>query len=144
MMAATGWSAEDIYRIAERGHSLHLQGRYLEAAIIFEGLVSADPENRYCREALAAAWLALGEPHKALEQLDMLIREAPGDLAARVRRSEAYLQVGNRGAARSELEFLRRLLPGSETRRLESALETVGVKELLSEDPRRIREEHDA
>ena len=135
-MATSHWPAGDIYRIAERGHLLHMQGRYREAAVIFEGLVAADPGNRYCREALAAAWLALGEPPRALEQLDVLLSDAPGDLAVRVRRSETYLLAGDRNAARSDLEFLRHLLPRSEIRRLELALETGAAQATSFEDSR--------
>ena len=127
------WPAEDVFRIAERGHSLHMQGRYREAVVIFEGLLAADPENQYCREALAAAWLALDEPLRALEQLDTLIRDVPGNLDARARRAEALLLTGDLSGARSDIGFLTRLLPESETRRLELALEAAVLKQPFPE-----------
>src|SRR5690242_5345901 len=94
-MRNPNWTPEEIYRIAERGHGLHLQGRYVEAAIIFEGLVAADPDNRYCRDALAAAWLALDRPENAIEQLDYWLMREPSDLGMRARRLEAFLMAGD-------------------------------------------------
>ena len=135
-MRRPGWTEEDVYRIAERGYSLHLQGRYREAAVIFEGLVAADPENSYCRQALAAARLALGEPQRAIDQLSPLIHRNPDELAARTRRFEAYLQAENLAGALADFELLRRLLPRSEFRRLELLLEAAVSKATLPEDLR--------
>src|SRR4051794_31806447 len=111
-MRNPNWTDEDIYRIAERGHSLHLQGRYREAAVIFQGLIAADPDDRYCREALAAALLALDEPERAIEQLNVCLTRQPGDLAVRVRRVEAYLLAGNFSGATRDYQYLEHLLPG--------------------------------
>jgi len=122
-MRKAGWSETDIYLIAERGHSLHLQGRHREAVVIFEGLVAADPQNRYCREALATAWLTLDEPERAIDQLNILLTRDPADLSVRARRLEAYLLAGNFPAAVRDFEFLRNLLPASEVRRFEASLE---------------------
>ena len=122
-MRNPNWTEEDIYRVAERGHWLHLQGRYLEAAIIFQGLVAADPEDRYSREALAAAWLALGQPERAIEHLDYWLSREPSDLAMRSRRMEAYLLSGNFSAAVRDFEYLRKVLPTHQVRRLELTLE---------------------
>jgi len=77
-----GWTRDDIYRICERGYSLHQQGRYREAAVIFDGLIAVDPDNDYCRDALAAALLALGEAQRAVEQLDTVLAHDSGHLAA--------------------------------------------------------------
>jgi tetratricopeptide (TPR) repeat protein len=131
-MRESDWPVEDIYRIAERGYSLHMQGRYAEAAVIFDGLVSADPENVYCRDALAAAWLALGEPQLAIGQLSAILSAIPGHVGARARRAEAYLQLHNLTAARSDLDFLKRLLPENEIRRLELAMESAARDATLS------------
>jgi tetratricopeptide (TPR) repeat protein len=118
-----GWTETDIYLVAERGHELHLQGRHREAVILFEGLVAADPQNHYCREALATAWIALEEPQRALDQLNILLTRDPGDLGVRARRLEAYLLAGNFPAAVRDFEFLRDLLPSAHIRRLEITLE---------------------
>ena len=125
-MRNPNWTAEDIYRVAERGHSLHLQGRYREAAIIFQGLIAADPDDRYCREALAAAWLALDEPERAIEQLNVCLQRQPSDLSARVRRVEAFLLAGNVAGAARDYEYLEHLLPSREARRLKLTMESAG------------------
>jgi predicted Zn-dependent protease len=130
------WAEEDIYLIAERGHSLHLQGRYREAAVIFQGLVAADPENHYCREALAAAWLALDEPERAIDQLNILLTREPGDLFVRARRLEAYVAAGNFPAAIQDLEFLEHLLPAHQVRRLELSLESTARSAIVPEKSR--------
>jgi predicted Zn-dependent protease len=133
-MGKPGWSAEEIYLIAERGHSLHLQGRYREAAVIFQGLVAADPDDHYCRESLAAAWLGVGEPERAIEQLNALLVRDHGDLAVRARRLEAYLMAGNFSAAVRDFEYLKHLLPGHQVRRLELSLEAAARREALSRE----------
>jgi predicted Zn-dependent protease len=94
-----------------------------EAIILFEGLVAVDPENAYCRNALAALLLALDEPQRALEQLQVAMRLDSGDMQARQRRCEALLQIGETSAAAEELAFLKSMLPIRETRRLELRLE---------------------
>lgn len=121
------WTEHDVYRIAERGYSLHQQGRYTEAAIIFEGLVAVDPQNDYCRDALAAAWLALGESERAIEQLNLLLTHDSGNIAARARRFEAHVRADDFDAAKADFEVLRRLLPAHEVRRLGFRLEASSI-----------------
>src|SRR4051794_15429556 len=84
-MQKSNWTEEDIYLIAELGHSLHLQGHYPEAVVIFQGLAAIDPANHYCLDALAAAWLALGEPERAIEHINILLARQPADLSVRAR-----------------------------------------------------------
>jgi tetratricopeptide (TPR) repeat protein len=133
-MRNPNWTEEDIYVVAERAHSLHLQGRYREAGIIFQGLVAADPENQYCRESLAAAWLALDEPEHAIEQLNVLLTRQPGDLAIRARRLEAYLLAGNFPAAIQDFEFLEHVLPSHQVRRLELSVEAAARRGTIPDE----------
>ena len=131
-----GWKRDDIYRICERGYSLHQQGRYREAAVIFDGLVAVDPDNDYCRDALAASFLALGEAQRAVEQLDTVLAHDSGHLAARARRFEAYLQMGDFAAARADFEVLKQLQPAHEVRRLGLRIETAIRRATISPDSR--------
>jgi tetratricopeptide (TPR) repeat protein len=124
-MRNSNWTEEDIYLVAELGHSLHLQGRYWEASVIFQGLVAADPENLYCHESLAAAWIALEKLERAIEQLNILLTRQPSDLAVRARRLEAYMLAGNFAAAIRDFEFLEHLLPAHQVRCLELSLEAM-------------------
>lgn len=119
-----GWTSGDVFRIAERGFSLHQQGRHREAAVIFDGLIAVDPQNVYCRDALAAAWLAMGEPQRAIEQLNMILRRDGGNLTARSRRLEAHLLVGDFTSAKADYDVLNRLLPAHESRRVALRFET--------------------
>ncbi len=101
-----GWTEEDVYRIAERAHSLYLQGRNREATVIFEGLVAVDPENLYCRDALAALYLLNGEPHRALIELNQVLARDPQHATARARRCESWWRLGRPDEARRDLEWL--------------------------------------
>ena len=130
-MRKPGWTEEDVYLIAERGHSLHQEGRYRDAAVIFQGLVAVDPENHYCRESLAATMIALGEPERAIEQLDVVLKHQSGDLAVRARRLECYLLAGNFPAAVRDFEYLKHLLPSHQVGRLEMILEAGARKATL-------------
>jgi tetratricopeptide (TPR) repeat protein len=131
-----GWTQDDIYRISARGYSLHQQGRYREAAVIFDGLVAADPENDYCRDALAAACLALGERQRAVQELDTILERDSGHLAARARRFEAYLEMDDFAAAKADFDVLKRLQPAHEVRRLRLRLETAIRRTTISSDSR--------
>jgi predicted Zn-dependent protease len=107
-MRMAGWSEEDVYMVADRAHSLCLQGRYSEARIVFEGLVVVDPENRYCRLALAAVCMAERDAAAALEQLSAWLERHPQDYEARARRCEAYLEVESFGETLEDWNLVRR------------------------------------
>jgi predicted Zn-dependent protease len=124
------WTEDDVYRIAERAHSLYLQGRYREAAVIFEGLVAIDPSNAYCRNALAALYLLLDEPQRALAELNDLLAREPGNAAARARRCEAWLRLGQPGEARRDLDWLAGGRTHSHAARLRLLLESPGAAQL--------------
>src|SRR5215467_10635325 len=103
-MEQTAWSAEDVYLVAERAHALYEQGCTREAAILFEGLAAVDPRNPYCHDALAAAYLALGQPQQAVVAATNALRLAPQNAESRARRCEAYLQLRMFTEARQDLE----------------------------------------
>jgi Flp pilus assembly protein TadD len=72
-MPEAGWTPEEIYLLADRGYAFYRQGCYEEAAVIFDGLVTLDPLNAYCRTALAAVCLALGDAPRATRELTVLL-----------------------------------------------------------------------
>jgi tetratricopeptide (TPR) repeat protein len=102
----TGWTAEDVYRVAECGHALYREGRYREAAVIFEGLVAVDPASPYCRESLAALYLILGDPQNAIVELNQVLERDPDHAGARARRCEAWWRLGRRTQAQLDFERL--------------------------------------
>ncbi len=107
-MPEMGWTSEEIYLLADRGYALYRQGCYSEAAVIFEGLIALDPMNSYCRSALAAVCLALGQAQRAVNELTFLLGRNPADHEARARRCEAYCELRNWNEARQDLAILQR------------------------------------
>ncbi len=107
-MPEMGWTDEEIYRVADRGYAFYRQGRYNEAGIIFSGLTVLDPLNTYCRTALAAVCLVMGDAQGAVNELSFVLQQNAADHAARARRCEAYCALGNWPEAQQDLEILRR------------------------------------
>ena len=107
-MPLMGWTTEEIYLLEERGYAFYRQGCYQEAGIIFEGLTALDPNNSYCRTALAAICLALGDAQRAVTELSILLNRNPADHEARARRCEAYCEMRSWPEARQDLAILRR------------------------------------
>jgi tetratricopeptide (TPR) repeat protein len=122
----TAWSEEDVYLVAERAHELYLQGRHREACVIFEGLVTVDPANAYCRDALGAVYMALGEPERALEELDLLLASYAGHADARARRCEILCRMGRTAEARREVARLASAGAFTHVPRLRLMLEAAG------------------
>ena len=107
-MTDTGWSKEEIYLLAERGYAFYLQGCYEEAAVIFEGVLAIEPRHVYCRTALSAVYLAMGDAQRAARELTALLEQNPADYEARARRCEAYCDLGRWSEARQDLAVLQR------------------------------------
>ena len=105
-MRQFGWTDEDVYLVAERGWHLYLQGRYVEAATIFDGLLAVDPENSYAAGALAGTWIAMGRPDMAVERLNAFLALRPGDMETRARRCEALLACGRQEEAKADWQAL--------------------------------------
>lgn len=126
-MAQMDWTDEEIYLLAERAYALYRQGQYREAAVIFDGLVSLDPLNSYCRTALAAVSMALGDSQRAVRELSFLLNRNPSDHDARARRCEAYCDLRNWNEARADLIILRRHGERHHVQRLSWRLHAAGV-----------------
>jgi tetratricopeptide (TPR) repeat protein len=126
-MPEMGWTNEEIYLLADRGYALYRQGRYQEAAVIFEGLTALDPANAYCRTALAAVSMALGNVHRAASELSLILSRNPSNHEARARRCEAYCELRSWKEARQDLAILRRNGERHQVRRLTWRLEAAGA-----------------
>jgi tetratricopeptide (TPR) repeat protein len=126
-MAEMNWTDEEIYLLADRGYSLYRQGQYQDAAVIFEGLIAIEPLNVYCRNALAAVYMAMGEPHRAVKELSFLLNRNPSDLEARARRCEAFCDLRNWNDARQDLAVLRRNGERHHVQRLSWRLHAAGA-----------------
>ena len=117
-MPEAQWTLEEIYLLADRGYAFYRQGRYEEAAVIFDGLVALDPKNGYCRTALATVCLCLGDAERAVSELSILLDQNPADLEARARRCEAYCDLRRWDEARRDLSILQRNGEQNHARRL--------------------------
>lgn len=126
-MADMGWTAEEIYLLAERGYAFYHQGHYQEAAVIFEGIKALDPLNSYARTALAAICLELGDAERAVNELSFLLHTNPADHEVRARRCEAYCHWGKWAEARQDLAILRRNGSHHHVQRLTYCLEAQDV-----------------
>ena len=108
------WSEEEIYHVAQRGYLLYRQGRLREAAILFQGLTVIDPENAYCRRALAAVSIGLGHHWLAIQHLSVLIARDRQNSDAIAARYEALIAVGDFAAARRDLNAIAALPSGTQ------------------------------
>jgi tetratricopeptide (TPR) repeat protein len=113
------WTHEEIYYVAQRGHRLYREGRLGEAAVLFEGLIAIDPDNAYCRKALAAICLRLERYDAAVIHLDAVLALSPRDVDALAGRCEALIATRDLVSARRDLECLTAIPGGvADVRRL--------------------------
>jgi predicted Zn-dependent protease len=101
------WTDAEIELVAERAYELQLQGKYLDAAALFEGLLAIDPRNLYCLEALAALSLKLGSAENALEYANRALALLPGQVKALSCRCEANLLLNNFAAAQEDFQSMK-------------------------------------
>ena len=121
IMLLDGWSREEVYYIADRGYRLYREGRLHEAAILFTGLVVIDPEDGYCRQALAAISSGLGQHGSAVRHLSAILERHPHNAGMLGRRCEALLAAGDFEAARRDFDLLASLPDsGQHGRRLQA------------------------
>jgi predicted Zn-dependent protease len=111
------WTREEVYYIAERAHRLYRQGRYHDAGILFDGLTAVDPENLYCRKALAAVYMVLKEHGAAVQHLNAILVRDRHDAEALAGRCEALIALKDLAAARRDLQSLSALPNGLENAR---------------------------
>ena len=107
-MPEMNWTDEEIYLLAERAHAFYRQGQYQEAGIVFSALVALDPMNSYCRIALSALCMLLGDAQKAAQELSIVLQQNPAHHEARARRCEAFCALQRWREVRDDLEVLRR------------------------------------
>jgi len=111
------WTREEVYYIAERAHRLYRQGRFHDAGILFDGLIAVDPENLYCRKALAAVYMVLKDHGAAVRHLNALLARDRHDAEALAGRCEALISLKDLTAAQRDLQSLSALPNGVESAR---------------------------
>ncbi len=120
------WTNAEIELVAERAYQLHLQGKHLDAAIIFEGLLAIDPRNVYCLEALAALSLKLGSAEDALEYADRALASSPDRVEALACRCEANVLLNRFVEAQHDLELMKLLRAKAHVARLTMRIASAG------------------
>ena len=120
------WTNAEIELVAERAYQLHLQGKHLDATIIFEGILAIDPENVYCLKALAALSLKLGSPEDVLKYADRALTLSPNEVEALACRCEANILLNRIADAQRDLESIRRLRAEAHVVRLAMRIASVG------------------
>ena len=91
----TAISGPEMLQMAMIGFRMYEQGRYGEAKMVFQGLVTLDPKESYFLTALGAVFLAEDDLEQAKRYLDLSIQANPKELAAFVNRGEGQLRQGN-------------------------------------------------
>lgn len=125
-MALYNWTDEEVYLVAERAYAMYQQGRYREAAVMFEGLCALDPANAYCANALAACLYQLGEYERVVDCVNRLLSRRPNDWEARSRRCEALLSLSRVDEARRDFDALRAARVEPHVKRLELRFRALG------------------
>ncbi len=118
-MPRFNWSQDEVFLVADRAYSMYQQGRYREAAVLFEGLTAVDPDSSYCANAQAACLYLLGEHQKVVAATDRFLARRPNDNDARARRCESLLALSRVEEARKEFEALRNSRANQHVRRLQ-------------------------
>jgi tetratricopeptide (TPR) repeat protein len=90
----TAISGPEMLQMAMIGFRMYEQGRYGEAKMIFQGLITLDPKESYFLTALGAVFLAEDDLDQAKRYLDQSIAVNPKELAAFVNRGEVHLRQG--------------------------------------------------
>ena len=86
------------------GHSLFARGRFKEAQVVFETIVSRQPDDPLAYSMLGAIFMALEDDTRALALFDAAVSLQPDELAALVGRAEIRLRRGQPLAALRDLE----------------------------------------
>ncbi len=104
LAARAGGPTKEIADMALFGHTLYARGRLREAQVVFESIVSREPDEAAAYTMLGAIYLALDDDARALALFDAALGLEGGDLAALVGRGEIRLRRGQPQAAVQDLE----------------------------------------
>lgn len=99
-----GITVEETYSIAEYAYQQYQQGRFFEAAKLFEALVIFNPYDAYFHSMLGACYQMLDNKDLALIEYTSAIELDPNQIQARVNRAELRLQKGEFEPALDDLQ----------------------------------------
>lgn len=104
LMEIKGYSAEELFYIAQHGYTLFLNGKIQDAQTVFEGLVAIDPRNDYYYRALGVVYHRRGDAERALRQFTNALKVSPSSVAAYVNRAEVHISRRDFEAALEDLD----------------------------------------
>lgn len=87
-------SGPEMLEMAIVGFSMYEQGKYDEAAVIFQGLNALDPYESYYLTALGAVYLAQEDLEFAMKCFNQAIKLNEKEIASYVNRGEVFLRQG--------------------------------------------------
>ena len=87
-------SGPEMLEMAVIGFSMYEQGKYEEAKVVFQGLISLDPKEGYYVTALGAVHLAQENLYDAEMCFNAAIKLNAKEIASYVNRGEVYLRQG--------------------------------------------------
>ncbi|HEY2659497.1 MAG TPA: sulfotransferase [Caulobacteraceae bacterium] len=93
------------------GEVLRRRGRLADATALLAQCLDRAPDLDLARESYALALLAIGEPAKALVQLERLLAKAPGDNRCRMMKAAALTEAGDFAAAAQVTASLLEVFP---------------------------------
>jgi tetratricopeptide (TPR) repeat protein len=99
-----GYSAEELYFIAQHGYTLFLNGKIEDAQVVFEGLVAIDPRNDYYYRALGVVYHRRGDAERAIVQFSNAIKVSPRSVSAYVNRAEVHISRRDFTSALDDLD----------------------------------------
>jgi len=104
LMELKGYSAEELYFIAQHGYTLFLNGKIQDAQTVFEGLVAIDPRSDYYYRALGVVYHRRGDAERAIRQFSNALKVSPNSVAAYVNRAEVHISRRDFDAALDDLD----------------------------------------
>ena len=108
---ALGVGEESIQELTRYGYRLLEQQYFPQAAVIFDALVTLDPNVAYFHLALASAMRNLGQKNRAMEEYEEAKKLDPKDITPHINQAQILIRDGRRFEARSLLEAARALDP---------------------------------
>jgi Flp pilus assembly protein TadD len=108
---ALGVTSESIRKVTEYGFALLEQGYATHAAIVFDGLLTLDPNVAYFHLGLGAALKNAGQPEAAMQEWEIARRLDPEDITAYINQAQVLIDQQRMDDARALLERARELDP---------------------------------
>lgn len=132
-MSESSLNPSETYVVARRAYEYALHGSYDSAAILLEGLLALDPNDRYAAVTLAAVRLKQNRPGDAATLLEAVRRRDARDEEATGLLAEARLAVGRVADTERLVEEMHAVgteVPERLRLRLEAAKSGVGARRL--------------